>query len=461
MSIIPAIIARYCRPALRDRARIASRFLAGPFGRWLRCSLLTDPLAVYAHRSRHASSQNSCAVKHEFIFSGSLSFVLASMLAALCGLGPQSAAATFLRHPPPLLPPTIVLHDLWPDLSLVQKQACMVPQGMKPLYSMDDWRWFQRKYGAQARRVKYEFLSKRLTFAAAMLKQAQRETHRGRSRLLCLRVFALCYQSRSGSPLAQAAVSRYMQVTQLHSVVQIAPIWQMSNLLAYLAATPLVDRRRYDILAEQANVQLTLELLWVGQVRAAYRVVRHLGIHETLTVRSDHRLMFEMSVARTIVQQTQRMIQDLDKQYRLMLSGQESAAMEVYLYATVVSPRPHLRAWILLHWSRSPVGELDRLMRACRKDPSECYRCARALQAEAQVLPAGVLRNRVLFAALTDYVRYLKLPLNRHNRVERTLSRIAVQQVIEQGARPNPNINPLQGLVGMPTSIASTKRSAR
>ncbi len=390
-----------------------------------------------------------------------LSFVIAPMLAALWGLGPESAAATFSRRPPPLLPPTIVLHDLWPDLSLVQKQPCTATPGMKPLYSMADWRWYQRRYGAQARRVKYEYLSKRLAFAAAMLKQAQREPHRGRARLLCLRVFALCYQSRSGSPLAQAAVSRYMQVTKLHSIVQIAPIWQMANLLAYLAATPLVDRRRYDILAEQANVQLTLELLWAGQVRAAYRVVRHLGIHETLTVRADRKLMFEMSVARTIVRQTQRMLHDLDRQYRLMLAGQESAAMEVYLYAAVVSPRPHLRAWILRRWSRSPVGALDRSMVACRRDPSQCYPCARALQAEAQVLPAGILRNRVLFAALTDYLRYLKLPLNRHNRVERTLSRIAVQQVIEQGARPNPNINPLQGLVGMATSIVSATRRAR
>ena len=389
-----------------------------------------------------------------------LILAFALMLAALLGLGQRSAAATFARRPPPLLPPSIVLHDLWPDLSLVQKQPCVVPHGMKPLYSLADWHWYKKKYGAQAQRVTYEFLSKRLEFAATMLKQAQQETHRGRARLLCLRVFALCYQSRSGSPLAQAAVSRYMQVTKLHSIVQIAPIWQMSNWLAYLAATPLVDRRHYDILAEQANVQLTLELLWAGQVHAAYRVVRHLGIHETLTVRADHKLMFEMSVARTIVRQTQRMIHDLNKQYRLMLSGQESAAMEVYLYATVVSPCPHLRAWILRRWSGSAVGELDRMMVACRTDSTECYPCARALQAQAQLMPAGILRNRVLFAALTDYLRYLKLPLNRHNRVARTLSRIAVQQVIEQGARPNPNINPLQGLVGKPPAIPTTTRTA-
>ena len=57
---------------LRGRAKITSRFLAGSFGRWLRCSLLPDPLAGYARRSRLASGQNSCTLKDEFILARSL-----------------------------------------------------------------------------------------------------------------------------------------------------------------------------------------------------------------------------------------------------------------------------------------------------------------------------------------------------------------------------------------------------
>ena len=57
---------------LRDRAKITSHCPAGSFGRQLRCSLLTDPLAGYARPSRLAGGQNSCAVKHEFIFARSL-----------------------------------------------------------------------------------------------------------------------------------------------------------------------------------------------------------------------------------------------------------------------------------------------------------------------------------------------------------------------------------------------------
>jgi hypothetical protein len=42
--------------------------LAGSFGRWRRCSLVTDRLG-YAPRSRLASGQNSCAIIVHVIFS--------------------------------------------------------------------------------------------------------------------------------------------------------------------------------------------------------------------------------------------------------------------------------------------------------------------------------------------------------------------------------------------------------
>ncbi len=57
---------------VRNRAKITSHLPAGPFGRQLRCSLVSDPLPGYAPRSRLASGQNFCAVKHEFIFARSL-----------------------------------------------------------------------------------------------------------------------------------------------------------------------------------------------------------------------------------------------------------------------------------------------------------------------------------------------------------------------------------------------------
>ena len=52
--------------------KTTSAILAWPFARWLRYSLLTDPLAGYARRLRLASGQNSCAIITEFIFAQSL-----------------------------------------------------------------------------------------------------------------------------------------------------------------------------------------------------------------------------------------------------------------------------------------------------------------------------------------------------------------------------------------------------
>ncbi len=85
---------------LRDRETITSHFLAGSFVRRLRCSLLTDPLARYARRSRLAVGQNSCAIKCEFILSRSLGGVLkkiatcaaAGTLAIILFIAPVSAA---------------------------------------------------------------------------------------------------------------------------------------------------------------------------------------------------------------------------------------------------------------------------------------------------------------------------------------------------------------------------------
>jgi hypothetical protein len=66
------LVGDFRKSALRDRAKTTSAILAWPFARWLRCTLLTDPLAGYARRSRLASGQNSCAIITEFIFARSL-----------------------------------------------------------------------------------------------------------------------------------------------------------------------------------------------------------------------------------------------------------------------------------------------------------------------------------------------------------------------------------------------------
>ena len=61
--------------APRGLAKIKLPILAWSFGRWLRCSLLTDPWAGYARRSRLISGQNPCAIKGNFILARPLKYL--------------------------------------------------------------------------------------------------------------------------------------------------------------------------------------------------------------------------------------------------------------------------------------------------------------------------------------------------------------------------------------------------
>jgi hypothetical protein len=78
-----------------DRAQITSPFLAGPFARRLRCSLLTDPLAGYARRSRLAGGQHSCAIKGEVICAW---FLLAFALLLGIGYAHSEGRNTVVSH---------------------------------------------------------------------------------------------------------------------------------------------------------------------------------------------------------------------------------------------------------------------------------------------------------------------------------------------------------------------------
>ena len=91
---------------LGDRAKITSHFPAGSFARRLRCSLLTDPLAGYARRSRLASGQNSRAVKHEFIFARSLGHHLSLPPARADAARPPNPWA---RNPPLRVSPVVAV----------------------------------------------------------------------------------------------------------------------------------------------------------------------------------------------------------------------------------------------------------------------------------------------------------------------------------------------------------------
>lgn len=346
----------------------------------------------------------------------------------------------------PLLPKRIGLSQLWPDMSLTQQTPIHSPRGWRPVYSADDWREFRQQFGARQDNIIRLRLSARIQLAQDMLAAAHKAKNSGLKRLLSLRTFALTFRYHVGSPLAQKALSLYLRHIHFNNLVQVAPVWTMANYLAFLRATPVASRRRSAFLAEAANVQLTMLLLNAGQVEDAARVVRHLVIHETRAVRADHPLISAMGTVRVLVSQTRVMMDFLAGEYRNMAMN-ASSAMNVYLYTRYIRAVPNVRAWLENRWRAGAIGQLRRELLDCKNHIQSQFAAGRDLAAAADPLPPGILRDRVLFAALVHYRAFMNSTATRWDRVDRTLAKIAIQHLIEQGARPNPVVVPLENMV--------------
>ncbi len=344
-----------------------------------------------------------------------------------------------------LLPKRIRLSQLWPDMSLTPQSPIQSPRGWRPVYSADDWRAFRRRFGARQDNIIRQRLSARIQLAADMLAAAHQAKRPGYERLLALRAFALTFRYHVGSPLAQRALSLYLRHIHSGNLVQVAPVWTMANDLAFLRATPLASRRASALTAEAANVQLTMLLLNAGQVEDAARVVRHLVIHETRAVRADHPLISAMGTARVLVSQTRAMMNFLAGEYKNMGSDPQSA-MNVYLYTRFIRPVPDVRAWLENRWRNNKIGRLSRALLNCKNNIHAQFVAGRYLAAAADPLPPGILRDRVFFAALVHYRAFMNSTETRWDRIDRTLAKIAIQHLIEQGARPNPVIMPLKNI---------------
>ncbi len=367
------------------------------------------------------------------------------------GAGVLQADAAMPDSYKQLLPPPLRLAGLWPDLSLSPGKPATAPPDCQPVYHLRTWRRFRREFGAAAAAVIFQSPADRIALARKMLNRARATHDRGYRRLLCIRAFALAFRWWNGAAPAQRALTLYLQNSNLKDPAQVAPIWTMCNDAAYLRTMPPADRDRYDKLAEAANTQLVLELLSAGQLAAARRVVRLLVIHETLGVRADPPLLSAMGTARILVHQTREMIDFLAARWRRRRTD-PAAAMDIYLYARYVQPLPALRARILRRWPAGPITVLDRTLRTSRTVRDADYQAGRQLARAAQPLPWGILRDRILFAALRHYRAFLVAPATRHDRIRRTLARIAAGQLLEEGARPNPDITPLAAFLPAPTT---------
>ncbi len=348
----------------------------------------------------------------------------------------------------PLLPPAIVVSDLWPDLTLNQSVPSIAPGHFSPLYSARDWRRYEKKFAPQILNAIWHREMDKIALATNLLDQAKKMRHHGLARLLDIKAFALTFQSRAGSPVAQRALVQYMTLVSPHNVVELAPIWTMSQLLAYLAATPPQDREHYAALAERADVQLTMTLLHYGQVAAAARTVRLLVIEETLPVRQNPVLLGQIENTRALTNQSVIMMDYLDKQYHQLLHGNVAAATPIYLYALVIQNEPLVRRQIARRWPNSVPAQIQKLLLSAPVNSHADYDVAKLLHQAGTALPWGILHDRTLFASLQHYRIFLNNPKTKWDRISRTLAKIAVEHLIGQGARPQWHIAPLTPFLG-------------
>ncbi len=348
----------------------------------------------------------------------------------------------------PLLPPAIPVSDLWPDLSLNQSVPSIAPGRFPPLYSADDWRLYEKRLAPQILTAMRHRVSDKIVLADTLLDQASKTRRRGLARLLDIKAFALTYQSRLGSPVAQRALKHYMTLVSPHNIVELGPIWTMAQLLAYLGATPPQDREHFAALAERADVQLTMALLRDAQVAAAARTVRLLVIEETIPVRHNPVLMGQISNTRALTSQSVTMMDYLDGQYHKLIAGDAAAATPIYLYALVIQNEPLVRRQIIQRWPTGVPAQIQKDMDSAPYNPHADYDVAKLLQQAGSDLPWGILHDRTLYAALLHFRAFLNNPKTRYDRISRTLAKIAVEHLIEQGARPQPDIAPLTPLLG-------------
>ncbi len=355
----------------------------------------------------------------------------------------------------PLLPPAIPVSNLWPDLTLDQSVPSIAPGRFPPLYSANDWQRYEKKYAPQILSAMRHRLSDKIALANVLLDKARQTPHHGLARLLDIKAFALTYRSRAGSPVAQRALAQYMTLASPDNIVELGPIWTMSQLLAYLGATPPQDREHFAALAERADVQLTLRLLRCAQVAAAARTVRLLVIEETLPVRRNPVLMAQISNTRALTSQSVAMMDYLDQQYHLLIKGDVSAATPIYLYALVIQNEPLVRRELVRRWPTSVPAQIQKLLASAPVNPHADFAVAKLLHDAGSALPWGILRDRTLYASLQHYHRFLNNPKTQWDRISRTLAKIAVEHLIEQGARPHPDISPLTPFLGPAATHAS------
>jgi hypothetical protein len=351
----------------------------------------------------------------------------------------------------PLLPPPIPLEQFFLDLTLVPKTPTpsTTPAGFDPLYTAEDWQSYRDRFGAEADTLNRQKSSGLIAFANKLLAASEEPgISPGLQRLLTLRAAIDCYRTRDGFPTANKAILAYQKRFDLHSALQVGALWTITNAMSRTITTPRPDRIHYSALAARANMQLTLILLDHDQLAAAQSlaklVVYHEGwVHTTGATPADKLVRGQIAQVRALLRQTTATLDYLATQYEPAINGDDQALMAIYLYGRYVKGKPAIVADLPGRKPSSPMAQLAAALAAADRDPEAMYTAAETLRIVASTLPDGVLKQRTLYAALQNYRAFIAAPQTEHDRIKRTLARMATEAVIADGARgPAPLLNP-------------------
>jgi hypothetical protein len=361
---------------------------------------------------------------------------------------PKKPAIVAVSPDNPLLPPQVAADALMPELSVLQKMPMVAPAGFEPIYRGDDWAAYREQFGDEADNIGRKKSSGIAEFATRLIAAADAEAAKGKdgrlglARLLYLRAVGLTYRNRDGFPVANKAVEAYQRVMDVKDPLQVAGLWTMTNQMSKMAVTPKPERIAYSGIAARANMQLALLLLDRDQIDAAEGMMRQIGYHEGW-LKGDTKTRRQIAAVRAQVKQTAGLLADLGQKYEPAVRGDDAALMEIYLYGRYVKCKPELVADLPGRKPASAMAQLAGAIASAEKHVDAAFTAAEMLKNVGENMPDGVLKRRTLWAALGYYRTYIKDPSTERERIKRTLSRMAIEAVIGDGAQGPHAIDPM------------------
>ena len=346
------------------------------------------------------------------------------------------------RRANPLLPAPINAAGLYPDLSPQIKAPTFAPAGVAPLYTQADWDAYRAAFGADLDGQNHTHVSGPGELAGKMIAAAETETHPGLRRLLLVRAVALTFRNHDGWAIAGRALEAYQKSMDVSQPAQVAALWTMTDTLSRFSTVPKPERIKCSALAAKANVQLALQLLDYGQLDAAQALIKKTTYHEGW-IKNDARLRSQISAARSTINSTATLMDYMQDQYSAVVDKKdEAAAFRLYLFARFVRPSPGIVDDLQTRRSATDIQQLAGTLNAADRDAASGYAAAELLRQTGAGLPAGILRQRTLYAAMHYYRVFLRDPDTEDQRVQRTLAQMQIQTLAADGARGAPVIHP-------------------